>query len=133
VGCQGRAAASNEVRTANTATTIVMLWIVLAELGGWAEIPLRNSFKEWLTGPRETNAHHYQAVAKATKKAAKPTHENRLSAGVKVKNGSDGSVNVNRGGVKVQGGGGSNVKVKPGRNGSANMKGPNGLGGSLSW
>jgi len=34
VGCQGRAAASNEVRTANTATTIVMLWIVLAELGG---------------------------------------------------------------------------------------------------
>jgi hypothetical protein len=56
-----------------------------------------------------------------------------VSAGVKVKNGNGGSVNVNRGGVKVQGGGGSNVKVKPGRNGSVNMKGPNGRGGSVSW
>ena len=56
-----------------------------------------------------------------------------VSAGVKVKNGNGGSVNVNRGGVKIQGGGGSNVKVKPGRNGSVNMKGPNGRGGSVSW
>ena len=56
-----------------------------------------------------------------------------VSAGVKVKNGNGGSVNVNRGGVKVQGGGGSHVKVKPGRNGSVNMKGPNGRGGSVSW
>jgi hypothetical protein len=56
-----------------------------------------------------------------------------VSAGVKVKNGNGGSVNVNRGGVKVQGVGGSNVKVKPGRNGSVNMKGPNGRGGSVSW
>ena len=54
-------------------------------------------------------------------------------AGVKVKNGNGGSVNVNRGGVKVQGGGGSKVKVNPGRNGSVNMKGPNGRGGSVSW
>ena len=54
-------------------------------------------------------------------------------AGVKVKNGHGGSVNVNRGGVKVQGGGGANVKVKPGRSGSVNMKGPNGRGGSVSW
>ena len=45
-------------------------------------------------------------------------------AGVKVKNGNGGSVNVNRGGVKVQGGGGSKVKVNPGRNGSVNMNGP---------
>ena len=54
-------------------------------------------------------------------------------AGVKVKNGYGGSVNVNRGGVKVQGGGGANVKVKPGSSGSVNMKGPNGRGGSVSW
>ena len=54
-------------------------------------------------------------------------------AGVKVKNGNGGSVNVNRGGVKLQGGGGSKVKVNPGRNGSVNMKGPNGRGGSVSW
>ena len=54
-------------------------------------------------------------------------------AGVKVKNSNGGSVNVNRGGVKVQGGGGSKVKVNPGRNGSVNMKGPNGRGGSVSW
>tara|TARA_B100001939_G_scaffold96218_1_gene82731 strand:+ start:486 stop:716 length:231 start_codon:yes stop_codon:yes gene_type:complete len=54
-------------------------------------------------------------------------------AGVKVKNGHGGSVNVNRGGVKVQGGGGGNVKVKPGSSGSVNMKGPNGRGGSVSW
>ena len=54
-------------------------------------------------------------------------------AGVKVKNNNGGSVNVNRGGVKVQGGGGSNVKVKPGSSGSVNMKGPNGRGGSVSW
>ena len=54
-------------------------------------------------------------------------------AGVKVKNGNGGSVNVNRGGVKVQSGGGANVKVKPGKSGSVNMKGPNGRGGSVSW
>ena len=54
-------------------------------------------------------------------------------AGVKVKNGHGGSVNVNRGGVKVQGGGGAKVKVKPGSSGSVNMKGPNGRGGSVSW
>ena len=54
-------------------------------------------------------------------------------AGVTGKNGNGGSVNVNRGGVKVQGGGGSKVKVNPGRNGSVNMNGPNGRGGSVSW
>ena len=54
-------------------------------------------------------------------------------AGVKVKNGNGGSVNVNRGGVKVQSGGGANVKLKPGHSGSVNMKGPNGRGGSVSW
>ena len=93
--------------------------------------PLNTSCYGYQKGEVTTN--HESFLRSGLRIAADHDH-GRTSAGcVKVKNGNDGSVNVNRGGVKVQGGGGSKVKVNPGRNGSVNMHGPNGRGGSVSW